>query len=104
MKRIYAAALFCALLVPPLAAGDAIKVTISDLAFSPAEITAKVGDTIEWINRDFVEHTATDKSGAWDVDIAAGHSGALTLTTPGTFAYICRFHPNMTGTIHVEAK
>ena len=38
---------------------ETINVTIENLVFTPAEITAKVGDTIVWDNKDFVTHTAT---------------------------------------------
>lgn len=88
----------------PAMASEIVKVMINDLAFSPAEVTAKVGDTVEWVNGDFIDHTATDKGGAWDVAIAAGKSAHLKLTAAGTFAYYCKVHPGMTGTIHVDAK
>jgi plastocyanin len=86
------------------AAGEVVRVTISNLAFSPAEIHAKAGDTIEWVNGDFIDHTATEKGGAWDVTIVAGASAELQLTRTGTFSYYCRVHPGMTGTIHVLAE
>ncbi|RVD47060.1 amicyanin, partial [Mesorhizobium sp. M2D.F.Ca.ET.140.01.1.1] len=44
---------------PALAA--TIEVTIDKLVFSPANIEAKVGDTIEWTNNDVIAHTATVK-------------------------------------------
>jgi plastocyanin len=93
-----------ALLATPSAAGEVVRVTINDLAFSPAQVRAKVGDTIEWVNGDFVDHTATDKAGAWDVAIAAGKSAQLSLTTAGTFSYFRKIHPGMTGTINVVAN
>jgi plastocyanin len=102
--RLAVAGLICVLLAAPSAARKVVRVAINDLAFSPPEVTAKVGDTIEWANGDFVDHTATDKGGAWDVAIAAGKTAQLPLTTAGTFAYYCKFHPGMTGSIHVDAK
>ena len=102
--RLAAAGLMCVLLAAPSAAGEIVRVAINDLAFSPADVTAKVGDTIEWVNSDYVDHTATDKGGAWDVAIAAGNTAQLALTSAGTFAYYCKFHPGMTGSIHVDAK
>jgi len=61
-------------LVP--AHADTIQVVIDKLVFSPAEIKAKVGDTIEWVNKDILAHTATVR-GDWDarVDLAAGADG-----------------------------
>ncbi|HVJ76906.1 MAG TPA: cupredoxin domain-containing protein [Hyphomicrobium sp.] len=82
-------------------AGAAVRVTIADLVFSPADITVKAGDTVEWVNNDFVDHTATAKNGAWDVMIPAGKSAHLKMTKVGTFTYFCRVHPDMVGTIRV---
>ncbi|MDO8310966.1 MAG: hypothetical protein Q7T25_03405, partial [Sideroxyarcus sp.] len=45
---------------------EIITVKIEKMAFTPAEINAKVGDTIEWINKDILIHTATVKGG-WEV-------------------------------------
>lgn len=84
-------------------AGEVVKVDISDLAFAPAEITIHVGDTVEWVNGDFIDHTATANSGDWDVLIPAGKSGRVELRRAGTVVYYCRFHPGMTGTIHIVA-
>ena len=48
---------------------DTIRVTIDNLVFAPANVSAKVGDTIEWVNNDVFAHTATVR-GDWDVMIA----------------------------------
>ena len=103
MKQVLALAALIVLIVPAFAS-EVVRITIHDLAFSPAEVSAKVGDTIEWVNGDFVDHTATAKDGAWDVAVAAGKSAQFKLERPGTVAYYCKIHPNMTGTIHVVAK
>ena len=92
------------LFAPSVTAGEVVRITIHDLVFSPAEVSAKVGDTIEWVNSDFVDHTATAKGGAWDVAVATGKSAQFKLERPGTVAYYCKIHPAMTGTIHVVAK
>lgn len=75
-------------------------VTIKDLAFEPAEIQVKVGDVIEWINKDPFEHTATVKGG-WEVMIPPGKTVTKTVTADDNVDYYCRFHPNMTGRIIV---
>ncbi|MCZ7595868.1 MAG: cupredoxin domain-containing protein [Hyphomicrobium sp.] len=87
----------------PALAGELVKVNISDLAFAPADITVQVGDAVEWVNADFIDHTATAKSGDWDVLIPAGKSDRVVLRRPGAVVYYCRFHPGMTGTIHIVA-
>lgn len=84
-------------------AGEVVQVKIADLAFSPAEITIKEGDTIEWVNGDFIDHTATANDGAWDVAIAASQSARLQFNHAGTTKYFCRVHPDMTGTVRVVA-
>ena len=86
-------------------AGEIVQVKINDLAFSPTEITARVGDTVQWVNGDFVDHTATaTKGGDWDVMIAAGKQAELRLTRAGEIDYYCRFHPFMTGKIRISAE
>ncbi len=81
------------------ARAETVPVTIKGLVFLPAQTHAKVGDRIEWINQDFVAHTATARSGAWDVTLAANQSASQELRKAGVFNYYCRFHPNMHGTI-----
>jgi plastocyanin len=77
-------------------------VNIANLAFVPAEISAQVGDTVEWTSGDFVVHTATARDKEWDVSIPAKGTGSVVLKNAGTIEYYCRFHPNMKGTITVE--
>lgn len=88
----------------PACAGEVTQIRISDLAFTPAEITVSVGDTVEWVNEDFIDHTATAKDGAFDVLVVAGKAARLPLTAAGTFTYFCRFHPDMTATLRVTAR
>jgi plastocyanin len=104
MHRRMAVRTFGALLLA-LAAGSAraevIHVKIDNLAFAPADVAAHVGDTIEWINSDFVAHTATARDGAWDVLIPINTTRSVVLKTAGLVTYFCKFHPNMTGRIAV---
>jgi len=84
------------------AAGATIQISMENLEISPAEVSAKVGDTIEWINKDVVAHTATAQQGGdFDVMLPAGKSGSLVVNKAGTFPYYCRFHPNMKATLTV---
>ena len=88
-----AALLFGAMAVPAHAA--TIQITIDNLVFAPAEISAKVGDTIEWINKDVFVHTATARNGDFDVNMPAKKTVTSVLKKAGTTEYYCRFHPNM---------
>jgi plastocyanin len=86
-----------------LAADQAVD--IEGFAFSPQSVTVSEGDTITWTNADNAPHTATADDGSWDTgNIAAGGgTGEVTFDTAGTFEYHCEIHPNMTGTVIVEA-
>lgn len=78
-----------------------IEVTVAKMAFSPATITAKPGDTITWTNKDFVAHSATARDKSFDVIIPANGTGSLTVSAAGTFDYFCKFHPMMKGSVTV---
>ena len=99
---VLVAGALCLLPAVPVAAGEVIVVKITDMNFSPTTVSAKVGDTIEWVNDDFIDHTATANDESFDLNLPVGKSGRLALTRAGDIAYFCRFHPNMTGTINVE--
>jgi plastocyanin len=100
--RSGAALLGTALLAAATAsAAETIRVSMDRLSFTPAEITAHVGDTIEWVNKDFLAHSATARSKTWDVMVMPNKTGRVTLKEAGSIDYFCRFHPNMTGHISV---
>ncbi|WEK51794.1 MAG: cupredoxin domain-containing protein [Candidatus Kaistia colombiensis] len=96
-----ALALAGVLLLPAMAAAETITVQVAKLTFVPASVTAKVGDTIEWVNDDFVAHTATAADKSFDVSLAPGKTGSVVVKRAGEIAYSCRFHPMMKGTIEV---
>ena len=84
-------------------AADA-KVQIDQYAFLPQRITVKPGTTVTWTNEDDAPHTIASsaklfKSKALDT----GDKFSFTFTTPSTYAYFCSLHPQMTGTVTVEA-
>jgi plastocyanin len=79
-----------------------VHVAIEKLAFLPADIKVKAGETIEWTNRDPFSHTATVKGG-WDILIPPGKTITHVATADDSVAYYCRFHPNMKGTITIIA-
>lgn len=81
------------------ASGD---VTISDFQFAPASITVEVGDTVTWKNAGPTAHSATGDS--FDTGIFnEGQSRSETFNEAGTFSYICTPHPQMKGTVTVQA-
>ena len=95
-----AAALSVALVAP--ASAETIKVTIDKVAYAPVNISARVGDTIEWSNVDLVAHTSTARDKSFDLMIFPNRKQSLTVKKAGEFDYYCKFHPNMTGHISVK--
>ncbi|MDA9437184.1 cupredoxin domain-containing protein [Bradyrhizobium sp. CCBAU 51627] len=79
-----------------------IEITMQNLVISPAEVSAKVGDTITWINKDVFAHTATAKNGDFDVNLPPNKSATSVLKKAGTVDYYCRYHPNMKATLKIE--
>ncbi len=103
-RTLFTAGVTALLLVFALSSADAavIQIKMANVAYAPAQVSARVGDTIEWTNDDIVAHTATARNGAWDVMIQPKGKGSITLKSPGTIEYYCRLHPNMLGSITVS--
>jgi plastocyanin len=78
-----------------------IQVVMENLVISPAEVSARVGDTIEWINKDVFVHTATARNGGFDVTMPPKKTVTSVLKKAGTIEYYCRFHPNMKAVLTV---
>ena len=96
------AALVWASAVPVRA--EVIKVAVDKITYAPAQITAHVGDTIEWTNTDFVAHTATARNKAWDIMILPNKTARMVVAKAGEIDYYCRFDPTMAGHISVTEK
>ena len=81
---------------------NAVEASIADRAFDPDPVEAKVGGAISWHNEDAVPHTATLDDVDCDTDlIIRGATGTLVFDEAGTYAYHCRIHPTMHGTITI---
>jgi plastocyanin len=78
-----------------------IQISMENMVIAPLETSAKVGDTIEWVNKDILLHTATARNGDWDVVMPPKKTVTLVLKKAGTIDYYCRFHPNMKATLTV---
>jgi plastocyanin len=112
MRRfLVALPVLAGLLLTPLAVLAAntsaaiVSCSTATACYSPDPIRLTVGSTVTWTNNHTLTHTATADSGAWDTGALApgAMSGPITFTTAGTFAYHCRFHGDMHGTIIVSA-
>jgi plastocyanin len=108
--RAWAGIIAMAMLIAAPASAVAPKkttITISGMAYSPSPVTVRAGETVEWVNKDVVDHTATEKNAAktealWDVSIAPGKSATVVMKTRGSFDYFCRYHPNMVARLTVK--
>jgi len=78
-----------------------IQIVMENLVFVPAEVSAKVGDTIEWVNKDVFVHSATARNGDFDVNQPPKKTVTSVLQKAGTVEYYCRFHPNMKGVLKI---
>lgn len=78
-------------------------VTIEGMRFQPDVTTVSRGDTVVWVNKDVVPHTATSRAGDFDSKtIPVDQSWQYTARTRGTFGYICTLHPTMKATLRVR--
>lgn len=85
------------------ASAGEVSVAIKDFAFGPADIQAKVGQTITFTNDDSAPHTASlDDGSCTTPQIASKGSDGLLFTVAGTYPFHCNVHPNMKGTITVS--
>ena len=98
-RQIVLALALAAIAVPAHAA--TIQIVMQDLVFAPAEVSAKVGDTIEWVNKDVFAHTATARNGDFDVNLPPKKTVTSVLNKAGTVEYYCRFHPNMKAVLKI---
>ena len=81
----------------------AVTAAVKDFEFDPATVTAKVGDTITWTNNGAAQHTVTldDQPSCDTGSITAGSTGSLKFTAAGTYAFHCKIHSSMKGTITI---
>lgn len=91
------------LLVSATAFGLEHTVKIEGMKFVPGKLEVNVGDTIVWVNKDFVPHTATAIDKTFDSkNILADKSWKYTATKAGKFPYKCIFHKPMFGELTVK--
>jgi len=73
-------------------------------SYSPNPIEVNLGQTITWVNDDFVIHTATSADGTFDSNIMQrGQTFSYTFDTLAEYPYYCDLHPNMVGTVRVTS-
>lgn len=86
----------------PVPAGDTV-VQLRQVAFSPAVIRVRRGQTVVWVNRDPVLHTVTADDRSWTSELLAeGATWSRRFDQPGEYTYHCEPHPQMHGRVIVE--
>ena len=89
---------------PVVSNAPAVAVEIRNYDFFPRELTVSAGASVAWTNRDLTPHDATDEAGGWTTGmLRQGDSGTLVFEDPGSYRYLCTIHPDMRGTLRVEA-
>ena len=102
------------------------NVVIQNGKFNPIDLNIKVGDTVEWVNRDSktilgkkdnpsesekkeleskgtgVTHSVTFEDARVDTSLPNKGTVRYTFKKKGEARYFCRFHPAMTGTVKVS--
>lgn len=71
--------------------------------FEPRAAAVKVGDEVRWVNTDDFTHSVRFEGRDTVLELAPGDSASLRFERPGTFPYVCTFHPHdMRGRIVVR--
>ena len=78
-------------------------ITIAGMAFGQP-LTVSPSAQINIVNKDTVEHSVTsDTADVFSRDVDGGEKASLTAPSqPGTYAFHCKYHPNMKGTLTVK--
>jgi len=79
-------------------------VVMANMSFGKLPSGVKVGDTIVWVNRDTVPHTATARDKSFDVRVQQGQSVPMVVKKAGNIPFYCIYHPAMRGTLAVAAQ
>ncbi len=82
--------------------GAGQQVAAVDIQFNPSTATVAAGGTVTWTNGDSVAHTITFDNGPDCGNLAPASSTTVTFPAAGTYAYHCKIHPQMTGTVTVS--
>ncbi len=92
-------------LIPLLASSATHLVKIKSLSFEPKKIEVKVGDTVQWQNIAYTDHSATsEQRDSFDTGLIAPQkkSKSIEFSKSGDFKYHCSVHgKTMTGEIKV---
>lgn len=87
---------------PGTTAPAGTSVRMAGSRFEPATLTFALGSTVRWFNDDALPHTVIAAEGSWDSgNLGPGGRFERRFDSAGTYAYLCRHHHGMTGSIVV---
>ena len=80
-----------------------VSLTAQDLKFAPASLSAAAGSSIEFTNEDDAKHSFTASELDIDQEVNAKSSTTVDLADAeaGSYDFVCKFHPDMKGTLEV---
>ena len=78
-------------------------VTIEGYEFRPQRLTVQTGARVTWVDKDAANHTVTFDGGPGDLgNVDPNERVSTKFNSPGTYSYVCTYHPNMRGTVVVK--
>ncbi len=83
------------------AAAKTHVIVINAMRFGAVPADLRVGDTIQWVNRDLFQHTATARDKSFNVELPTDTTRSMVLRRAGSFFY-CKYHPGMRGILVVR--
>lgn len=73
-------------------------IEIRGFQYQALDSRPRPGDTVTWVNRDLVPHTATAADQSWSTaELKQGERGSIVVTEDMQAAYFCFYHPGMKG-------
>ena len=101
LATLLSAALLAGCASAPSEEGGAIGIHGS--AYDPSSVTVQAGEHVRFTNHDSFKHSVTaDSGGAFDQDLEGKAEAGIDFPDAGTFAFHCKYHPAMRGTVVVQ--
>lgn len=85
-------------------AAKSVDAQIKGFEYVPTQLTVASGGKVSWVNQDSANHTVTfeDKALKSIGNLRKGQRQSIVFDQPGSYAYVCNYHPNMRGTVVVK--
>ena len=79
------------------------SVAIANCAFVDTVTYVDTGETVRWVNEDYVPHTVTGAALSWGDEefLDQGEKVSHTFDEEGVYPYYCDLHPSMVGAVVV---